>query len=342
MATREQELQNLKIMQGALSKIRELEETLNDEENALSYQYNREVEDYPHYIPSRFKEEAEEETAKSSAITRKILSSIVSGSIPLVFIIKEFLALPPSEYTLGAEFIVLAIPPILVGFIPFFGGAIAALMQFLAWLLWKGPDMNFVFTSTHGKENALIFLLSLGAGWIVVLIASAILSPVNKKKIAAAAKQDAKHKAAYDQKKAVAEIEIAKQRKALAEEVEEKANEIRQRISELKEELHRQITLLAKTPGLADQDKNSYTVNTLITYFERGRVDSIKEAINLYIAEQRASDHDRAMARMESQRLFALEQMRKEQEEHNERMRKKAQEVSDEVEKLIDDIKYGK
>lgn len=97
---------------------------------------------------------------------------------------------------------------------------------------------------------------------------------------------------------------------------------------------------------LSAQDKTLYTVNTLINYFDRGRASSIKEAINLFVQEQRLDQMDREarFARMEAQRKqdAAIRKMAEEQEYHNEQMRKIARENSKKIDEAIDDIKNGR
>lgn len=109
---------------------------------------------------------------------------------------------------------------------------------------------------------------------------------------------------------------------------------------------------LQEIPGLASQDKNSATVGTLISYLERGRADSIKEALNLYIVEQReisravsariAQENLRdAIKRQEEENNRRLKAMSAAQEEHNRKMRELAEENARKVDKAIEDIKKG-
>ena len=215
------------------------------------------------------------------------------------------------------------------------------MMQWLAGKIW---DEGMLFIPQNSVSNAKVFLISCAIGWGVWGIVTIIRRFKRTKALKKARGKDIAHRAEYDRKKKIADIEIKEQRDALAVEVANKINDIQAVIQKIKSSVKDQKKVLESIPGLAMQDKNLYTVNILITYFERGKVDSLKEAINLFDSEERekarAAIERATQMQIELAQELALDQMQKEQQEHNEKIRQQIDKYGKEIDALIDEMKY--
>ena len=92
---------------------------------------------------------------------------------------------------------------------------------------------------------------------------------------------------------------------------------------------------------LGAEDKNLSVANTILGYFNRHRISTIKEGINLYLQEERLDQMEREarIARWNQERV--LKEMQEEQEYHNEQIQKIARENQEKIDKALDEIKYG-
>ena len=156
------------------------------------------------------------------------------------------------------------------------------------------------------------------------------------------------------EKKAVADVEIARKKQELKLDTETKCADLRQKMAEINQTIRAKKNIILQTPGLAEQDKNIYTIDTLITYFNRGKADSIKEAINLYDAEEHQKMMDRKtqehLRMLQYQQNAAIMDMQEEQRRHNNRMadeqymqneavKRRLDKINDKVDEYIDEAR---
>lgn len=108
---------------------------------------------------------------------------------------------------------------------------------------------------------------------------------------------------------------------------------------------------LCNLPGLAMQDKKIEIVDKLISYMERGRADSIKEALNLYVSEN--NEYLRYKARLEVESVnrqlefdmlkieqdAAISSIQFSQQLHNERIEELERKRNEELESLSKEIR---
>ena len=121
----------------------------------------------------------------------------------------------------------------------------------------------------------------------------------------------------------------------------------RERSTELQLQKSNHIRILSQLPGLAQQDKNKHAVTAMISYLERGKADSIKEALNLYDREERErAEHlanNQILWQMQQQaqedRRKALERMEEEQRRHNDAMRESEKKRNEKIDEAIRDMK---
>jgi len=69
-----------------------------------------------------------------------------------------------------------------------------------------------------------------------------------------------------------------------------------------------EINVLANTGGVSSDFWTPEALSVIIKYFEQGRVENKKEAINLYISEQRATNHYRAVEVEMKKQTYAAEE----------------------------------
>jgi len=210
------------------------------------------------------------------------------------------------------------------------------------------PAAVNLFGSTVGGILTAAFLASLVAFVIASKLAEEGPGKYSKKektRLARAREQDRVNEEAYIKK----ENEILERQKNVFLAAKQKYDE---QIAKWGDKRLQCLKELQAIPGLADQDKNMSTVSSLISYLRRGRADSIKEALNLYIVEQReisravsariAQENLRdAIKRQEEENNRRLKAMSAAQEEHNRKMRELAEENARKVDKAIEDIKKG-
>ena len=394
MATKQEELENLCKMRDAIKEINRLEERLEKEKEAISKETARKINDYPKFVPSGYNYDPQQSSRKGILGKLDILGILdmlddivfepeeratwIAGLIPLVYVILTHLLSGSYQIITGIiEFIFCLLPPLIVGFIPIpiskfipipifkrmsifiNGGAIAAIMQYCASRIWCDEDQLSTITPEQFVNNALIYLLSIFVYILAFFIVRSRDEAREKKRLQEAEEKERLERAEYERKKAIAMVEIRKQREALALEVKQNIAIINTRIKRIENAIINEKAILDSTLGLAKEDKNLYTVETLIKYFERGKADSIKEAINLFDMEERERARDSAarvaqltayytqqaalekMAREQEEHNATVRRMAREQEEHNAAVRKMAREQEKKIDDFIDDIKRG-
>ena len=371
MATRAEELQNLKTMQMSLDNIILLEAQEKKAKIELDYHKKRKIDsyfDYPEFTPTNYREQAQ---ASIDSKNRKfsVLIYLIVTIPSIIALIVNFIIWCNNgriENLVNIiEFIILFVPPLAIAFIPYAGIPIAiAIQTLLGCFWWFGINViNFSETVVDGDvliesalirntfaTGAIVLLISYSIGLIIYLIHKHANKDKNATIISQTIKKDEEELKIYQSKKAQAQIEfenrISIQESLLSEQVKKDISEVNIRINEIISKREHFETILRETPGLAPQDKNKHTVDTLISYFERGKADSIKEALNIFDTERTLLGHlesERINRMREAEdRRAILKRMADEQEEHNEKMRKKANEYSEKIDKAIDEIKYGK
>ena len=376
MATKQEELRNLATIYGALQAKSDLEKKIEDEKEKIEKQEDRYIPDHPEYEPKWSEETWEKEKREQKNKEDEKTSGIGIAAVQwilhyVIFAINaEFF---PLEQGMGTfepgewEVIVFG----------YFSIGLAIVLNLILWIIDKtigapmfGAFHGFVSTGSRSVISAVVttalyFGEVIDETYFVFAILVGVVPPAcfalinliwllikKKKKRAAAAqaqleeKAERERRAAYDKEKAAADIVIAQKRKRLAEQVQKIVAACRERIARYKEEIARQEKIVAQTPGLAMQDKNLYTVSTLLIYFERGKADSIKEAINLFDHEERekarASEERFARARAEEAQRYALAEMAKVQREHNNAVEASARRAEERLNKELDDLKNNR
>lgn len=364
MATRQEEVRNLTIMRDALILQDELAKKIKSEEESIKEQRSRWIPDHPEYEPkwSEEKKEIKKEEKKENEKSTGVVIAVIQWIVCLVI------------GSLGNDaFALMQVPIVLYGVT---GAAIV--LNLIVWRIDMAINAP-VFGAFHGLvttgsrsiisavvTTALYFRGVIEGSFFVFVVVISVALPacvaltnliwllINKKKGRADAKKarleekaERERRAAYDKEKAAADVVIAQKRKRLAEEVQKIVASCQERIARYKEEITRQERIVAQTPGLAMRDKNLYTVSTLLIYFERGKIDSIKEGINLFDIEERQKSAARAaaIAAAEQANIMdkwrvdqqdALEKMATIQRRHNEKMEEEARKARERVEDELD------
>lgn len=364
MATREQDVKTLETIYNALSYQETLQKKIKDENQKVLEQQIRNVKNFPDYEPSNFKEMAEKEN--NEIIEKKkrqifLIFTIIFKILAIAFVICRLAFGAFGTDNLVVIIVIWIIPTTLSlaficskevwgkdipnGLLALFILDMIVGLFCLCLSLGDGGNLYAFF-----RETAFAGAVSAGCALITGRIAYPTLSRYMSKKleqaIAEAKRKDAEHFAEYERKKAEAEIVIAQQRAALAVDVAAKIAVIKARIASYLQEIEKQQRIVVQTPGLAMEDKNLYTVSTLLRYFQRGKADSIKEAINLFDAEERQKAAYREAAQAAAERNAtlnswirtqrdALEEMEANQRRHNERMEAEARRAREEIEEAL-------
>lgn len=371
MATRTEELQNLQHMKITLENIKTLKERKNKIEENIKNEQSRYLQintyfDYPEFSPSNYKEKAQKSINSKTRIRSICISLIMTIPIIFFYIVSFVVLCIGNGITSFADliFCLIFVPPLLIAFIPYAGLPISAFIHILGGAFWG----FYIFLTKIGEIPAtesdymymalIIFYLCAAAvlivsyiiWWASYLISKRIVKKRDKKIICQAMRKDEDEKKDYETSRESAKTAFYKKqgqkRTKLYEEAKINIATLNVELTEIIEKLEHYEKSLREIPGLAPEDKNKHTVDTLISYFERGKADSIKEAINIFDNEKTLQFHlerereDRL--REASERRDALRRMAEEQEEHNERMREKADEYRKKLDRAIDEIKFGK
>jgi predicted alpha/beta superfamily hydrolase len=109
-----------------------------------------------------------------------------------------------------------------------------------------------------------------------------------------------------------------------------------------------EMMLCEQQGGLSDDFWSVGAMATILQYFNQGRVDNKKEAINLYISEKREIDHNNAMAEDSAKRTRAAQDLAKyakeaaisaaEQARHSEASAKSAAEAAKNISSIKDKL----
>ena len=356
MATRQEEFNNLCTMYNALVDIEQLEKDREDCKTQISEYEKRTVKEYPDYVPFNFnthaRSEIEEHEKKASRIITLLsaIPSIIYGIIGATQIWQA------GNDSIGdiILFVVLFFGPLLCIAIPRFGHIIAAAAQLLfgAFLSLSGEEgviyRNIFFIGAAILVGAYI------AWWISYRVFKAAYKKKADKIYDEAIKLESEKYAKYLKDKAVADVEIERQKRELKQDTETKCAHLRQKIAEINDTIESKKDIIRKTPGLAEEDKHMYILNALITYFRRGKADSIKEAINIFDAEEREKKRDEEAEKhrrmLQYQQSVAIMDMQDAQRRHNERManeqhmqneavKRRLDRINDKVDEYIDEAK---
>ena len=316
MLTRAEELQNLREMKTRIDSIIMLQKKIELDEENIKKQRERAInDDYPEYVPSDYYQKAQLTTAKASLVISYILI-LLELCLGIASVIYFFTSALITGWLHAIAFLALYYVP--------FGFAITSFPNRL-WILL----LHLVFALLGWYSN--VFYISFGLIIIIIiwiLIGDKIcLTKKDKERLAEAISKDKDHRRTYEEKKKSHQLKIQAEKKKLAKEVEQKIAEYNEKINKNKALIYKESTHLQAIPGLADQDKNEYTVNKLIAYFERGKADSIKEAINLFDSEERENERDRKEREQQSAwyRIMLEEHMRADKE-HKELIEKQDEE----------------
>lgn len=344
MSTRQEDLNNLKSIYTALNNIENAQQSIAEKEKHIEKQQSRSIK----YDPPSFSREHEAEA-------RANIESKKKKSLTVVSIICAILTLP----CLGYEIYVLikeeglfAILDVLI-----WSASYAAILFFAitfpryGWFISAGCHLalagfwcigsDWIFVRPH-----LISAICFAAVGIIWIVCSLIYRPIRKKKerkiMMLAKQEDDVAYEKYKKDKEAAHTAFVKKQDNLRTEVAAIVAQDKEAIEKLKVSINENRYIVANNHCLADQDKNLHTVRTLINYFERGKADSIKEAINLFdleshrntVAEIARIDREMALDRMEREQrqhneamLNSAKRMEEEQREHNEKIRRELDEM---------------
>ena len=365
MATRQEELQNLKTMYSALSRNEKLIKEISNKKEEIRFQKSRRVEGYPEYTPKRYSEKEigvklidSDSIISISRIIFLILSCVLGIAEFIFMVILEF-KFPESETAGIAMWLMLYNLPLVAFFIPYVGMLVTSICYLINFGLCKLMLYDLEGDpKLEGLVQVFLFSVIVIAAFYIIWLTIVIISKcADKKRYKKYKEQETKKynedRQIYAQKRALAMVDIEKKRETLSSEVSAKVTKLENEIRELENSILDNKQIILQTPGLASQDKNLYTVSTLINYFERGKADSIKEAINIFDLEERerARDSERRTAQFiaDIERRAALERMEREQYSHNQAMRDSARRIEQEqkehnekIQRELDDIKNGR
>ena len=382
MATREEEVQNLQTMQHALQRQDELVKRIEDEERYIKEQYQRRVNDYPAYKAEAFNfSDAYIENVEWKTKPGRTISILYWIAIYLGFICCMLGGLTYGGSGDMGTMVLLAIMGGIVGETVLatiiccsienenekLNPPIKSIVLFSirgALLLVTSFVLSLVKVVEGNNNIAAIYAfvctgLTLGAiaGHLVLFFKFRKKQKEYKRQIKeerdrknqarkAYQQEEIARRAEYNKKKAIADVEIAQQREALKAEVAHNVAQRLVRIEGYKAEYQQMQQLLVQSPGLALEDKNAYTIATLLSYFTRGRADSIKEGLNLLISETREEAileekrrarkaQEDALWRMETDLKIAQNNWEREQRNAREEMLENQRRHNDRVEEEL-------
>ena len=127
MATRQEELQNLKTMYSALSRNEKLIKEISNKKEEIRFQKSRRVEGYPEYTPKRYSEKEigvkliESDSIISISRIIFLILSCVLGIAEFIFMVILEFKFPESETTGIAIWLMMYNLPLIAFFIPYVG-----------------------------------------------------------------------------------------------------------------------------------------------------------------------------------------------------------------------------
>ena len=365
MATRYEEINNLRTMQNELRVQESLQEKIKNEKQRIEKERERTIADYPKYQSQDYEKAAKK--TKERNLTKKgmLTFGIIGGAFKIWALV---MAISEIERSSDAFIVWLAVAA--VAYYGFFAVvkktkrryadkilliqtgyflALCALDAVLGCFCKLMGQTSYLYQvlSNMCFTSAMAALGTAVVGGIVILILTASEKKKTQAAIAAAKRKDAAHLAEYERQKAEGEIVIAQQRAALKAEIQNNVARMEENIRAYRQGILNSQRVLESTPGLAMQDKNMYTVSTILSYFERGKIDSIKEGINLFDMEERQRSAARAAAVAAAERTAALnswiksqqdtlDTMAENQRRHNERMEEEARRATEKIDREID------
>lgn len=370
MATRAEEFANLQTISKAIKRQEKLVSMIKSNGEEIDRRRGQELPSYPKYVPAPFTE------VKSDGKDREGLAWKV---VSWIYILLALATCVISGVFEGYEVSVVAvalvcgfagIPTLGVGWVLAKGGFLKkrslvgtvgvmfsmGVFSFLTAFIMTKAEFEGEAIELAGK--AFYWVCVLGALFISAGITFIIAVPLAKRKQCLANEQAGKRAheeylraeeksfAEYQRARDAAEPEYAKKREKMREEICAAVEVLQTRIAAWKEEYQEMQRVLEQTPGLAMQDKNDYTVSILISYFERGRADSIKEALNLFETEERQNAAVRAAEQAARERNWAIREMERKQQQanaewlenqrrHNERIEEDARKAYERIEREL-------
>lgn len=312
MLTRAEELQNLRKMKQHIVSIDNLKKIIDEQREIIDYQKSRKIQERtPLYVPKNYVADAHKRISESQRKRKKLLwlitmlPAIIYGIGSLIYICK----IADQGVNSVILFFAIYLIPICVG------------LKFQIVPIVVHAAVGGLFYTGTGNEEYYaygnVFLISATLLIVLVVIYKIIMAKTRMTKseefmLSEARQKDYEYIQEYDRIKALADEQFEEEKEKLNAEVQKMIEECRKIINEYNKRIRKDESILKSIPGLADQDKNLYTVEKLITYFERGKADSIKEAINLFDVEERdRQDRERQSA---WNRIMLEEQMRAERE----------------------------
>jgi len=351
MLTREEELQNLRKMKEKISSINSMQNKIDEMNDRIVEESNRPMKEAPEYTPSNYYKMAKktvEDRRANTILKMGIFFCIILCAyavISLIYLVKV--------NALGLVGVILYLLSYIfvLGLLGFYADGEADFGKLILALV-----LNFILHLILGSIGLFygnVYFISAGMSisFAVIIAVAYLISTITLKHYLVEGKQrDEEHKRQYEIDLQINESKLIEENKRIELDKKHNIEKYNNSINEYKIKISHEIALLNTIPGLAVQDKNEYTVNTLITYFERGKADSIKEAINLFDVEERdRQDRERQSA---WNRIMLEEQMRAErerkeliekQEEENRRryneLRRLENERNEKVDEFIKEVK---
>ena len=346
--TAEAELQALSKLSSDLQRERDLEEKIDECKELIDEEKSREVDKFEG--PINWKRVHGE--IESKRFTKSIIISSVFALLYVIYSIVETISISSGVGDAILYFVFIAfgicIPFGVVGFIndSFKCETPKAFCLPLSFIVLSvenlaGGYLFCFFTKSYlhiGLYYCRLAQASIACGVLAFIISAVLILAKfksDKIKLAQAKENDDVAFEKYEERRKKAEEE-------LRAEVAGNIGRIEQTMANYSQELKDCRKRISANKILADQDKNIYLVSTLLGYFDRRRISSIKEGINLFEREQRRDRMERDARQARFRQEMALKEMREEQEAHNEEMRKIAREAQKKIDDALDELKYGR
>ncbi len=350
MPTREEEFKNLNEMYDTLSRINSLTDKKSKLTKKIEKWKERKIDGYPKYVPANHAEKALKDLKNDKEGTKFMIH--IATLIPIVIygIVCFFMRATSGNEGFFDMIIFTAIffAPLILALVPAFGHYLAAVAHVLIGLfLSLGGSEDAIMYRNLFLTSAAILVASNILYWIINPIAMACLKKKEKSILHKAELADKKDYQDYLDAKAVAEVEIARKTEELEKEKSEAILSLRKEIAVISAEIIEKVKIFKNIPGLAYEDKNEYTLKTLISYFQRGRADSIKEALNLFIAEENQKKRNEeinkkirgGIASLQFQHDLAISDMKNAQALHNINVQHRIDSISNKINDAIEDMK---
>jgi len=356
MATKQEEIRQLQAIHDTLTHIKKLESTQRAVQERVDKISARKVdENFRSYCAPHYADKERDRARDFPPDWIKFGPAVLFAVYALIYMVYQFIVDngPNGNTLIWPVFIIWPLFVLIgIGFLAFWLQS-AEVFLFLVrfypitgvFLFWTVPKFTKSALLLYAATMLVYFII-----WIVHSLKS-------RKRIKAAKERDAAHKVQYDREKQAFLDGLPQKRANLKAEQAKHIPPLLQQYDALSREIAEKKSFLQALPGLSVQDKNLHTVEKLLEYFNRGKADSIKEAINLFDAEERentriAIEQGRADAarriaqesawRMEQDRRNFQEGLLEEQRRHNAKVRERIDEATEKAQRAIDDIRFGR